>query len=73
MINDYDVIAGRRASGAASPHPGEDTAALVDRMQKLRLLIPAFAQEAASARREAARLRSENAKLRRRVDELERT
>ena len=49
-----------------------DDAALVDRIQKLRILLPSFAQEAASARREAARLRFENAKLKRRVAELER-
>jgi hypothetical protein len=47
--------------------PGE----LIDRMQQLRALLPAFAQEAAAARREAARLRSHNATLQRRVVELE--
>ena len=47
--------------------PGE----LLDRLQKLRTLLPAFAQEAASARREAARLRSQNATLQRRIAELE--
>jgi hypothetical protein len=40
-------------------------------VQKLRSLLPAFAQDTAVARREAAALRSENAKLRRRMVELE--
>jgi hypothetical protein len=47
--------------------PGE----LIDRIVKLRALLPAFAQETASARREAARLRTQNAALQRRVVELE--
>jgi regulator of replication initiation timing len=50
---------------------GTDTAALLDRLQKLRSLLPAFAQEAAAARREAARLRVENTKLQTRLAELE--
>jgi hypothetical protein len=40
-----------------------DASALVDRLQKLRDLLPAFAQEAAAARREATRLRRQNTKL----------
>ena len=48
-------------------NPGE----LVDRIGKLRALLPAFAQETATARREAARLRSQNAMLQRRIVELE--
>ena len=48
-------------------NPGD----LIDRLEKLRALLPAFAQETAVARREAARLRWQNAKLRRRVAELE--
>jgi len=47
--------------------PGE----LIDRIRKLRALLPAFAQETATARREAARLRSQNAALQRRLVELE--
>ena len=47
--------------------PGE----LIDRIGKLRALLPAFAQETATARREAARLRSQNATLQRRIVELE--
>ena len=48
-----------------------DAAALVDRLQKLRNLLPAFAQETAAARREAARLRLQNTKLQTRLTELE--
>ena len=48
-----------------------DAAALLDRLQKLRNLLPAFAQEAAAARREAARLRRQNTKLQTRLSELE--
>jgi regulator of replication initiation timing len=50
---------------------GTDAAVLIDRLQKLRNLLPAFAQEAAAARREAARLRLENTKLHTRLAELE--
>ena len=48
-----------------------DPRELVDRIGKLRALLPAFAQETATARREAARLRSQNAMLQRRIVELE--
>ena len=48
-----------------------DAAALIDRLQNLRNLLPAFAQEAAAARREAARLRLQNTKLQTRLTELE--
>jgi hypothetical protein len=44
---------------------------LIDRVEKLRKLLPAFAEETAAARREAAHLRSQNTKLQRRVAELE--
>jgi hypothetical protein len=50
---------------------GSDPGELIDRIGKLRALLPAFAQEAAAARREAARLRSQNATLQRRIVELE--
>jgi phage shock protein A len=59
------------------PEPGSpvradtDAGALVDRLQKLRNLLPAFAQETAAARREAARLRLQNTKLQTRLAELE--
>jgi hypothetical protein len=47
------------------------TAALIDRVQLLRLVLPGLATDVAIARREAARLRCENAKLNARVRELE--
>jgi hypothetical protein len=45
--------------------------AVIDRLHKLRVLLPAMAQDTADARREAARLRAENARLARRIAELE--
>ncbi len=50
---------------------GTDAAALLERLQKLRKLLPAFAQETAAARREAARLRRQNTTLQTRLAELE--
>jgi phage shock protein A len=46
-------------------------AELLDRIQKLRSILPAMAAEVAMARREVARLRRENAALQNRVAELE--
>jgi phage shock protein A len=60
----------RRAQGSPS-RADMDAAALVDRLQKIRNLLPAFAQEAAAARREAARLRLQNTTLQTRLAELE--
>ncbi|HEY2202413.1 MAG TPA: hypothetical protein VGH56_11015 [Solirubrobacteraceae bacterium] len=72
MINDHDEIAdGHGSKSPASPHTGPDNAALVERLTKLRVLLPAFAEQAMSARREAARLRSQNLELKRRIAELE--
>jgi phage shock protein A len=51
--------------------PGADAAALLERLQKLRNLLPVFAQETAAARREAAQLRLQNTTLQTRIDELE--
>jgi regulator of replication initiation timing len=48
-----------------------DADALVERVRKLRLVLPALAEEAAIAKREALRLRLENKHLRGRVAELE--
>jgi phage shock protein A len=65
-------LKGQRSPQAADqPHVGTDVTDLLERVHKLRSLLPAFAQDTAVARREAAGLRSENAKLRRRMAELE--
>jgi len=45
---------------------------LLDRLQNLRAILPVFAQELASARRQTARLRLENAVLTEQVRELQR-
>jgi hypothetical protein len=50
-----------------SPH----TADILDRLARLRLVLPALGQELATARREAAKLRVENGKLRDRLLSLE--
>jgi phage shock protein A len=60
----------RREQGSSS-RADTDSAALVDRLQKLRNLLPAFAQEAAAARLEAAGLRQQNTALQTRLAELE--
>jgi phosphatidylinositol alpha-mannosyltransferase len=65
-MTDRMTEAGRRRLELGSD-PGE----LIDRIVKLRALLPAFAQETAVARREAARLRSQDATLQRRIVELE--
>jgi hypothetical protein len=59
------------SQAAGQPRVGTDVTDLLDRVQRLRSLLPAFAQDTAVARREAVTLRSENARLRRRVAELE--
>jgi hypothetical protein len=45
--------------------------AVFDRLQRLSVILPAFAEEAASARRKVAELRCENARLVRRIAELQ--
>ncbi len=45
---------------------------LVDRLQNLRAIVPVFAQELASARRQTARLRLDNARLAEQVRQLQR-
>jgi hypothetical protein len=62
-----------RYAGVGGRERADDNAALVDRIQKLRLVLPAMAQDAAVARREAAQLRRENARLQARLRELEDT
>jgi hypothetical protein len=51
-------------AAAGAPERGR----LLDRLSHLRSIIPAFAEEMASARREAARLRVENCKP---IDEVQ--
>ena len=60
----------RMGAGGAPAVVGRERA-VIDRLQRLRIILPALAQEAATARREAARLRSENARLLRRLADLE--
>jgi hypothetical protein len=50
-----------------SPH----TADILDRLARLRLVLPALGQELATARREAAKLRVENGRLKDRLHNLE--
>lgn len=45
--------------------------AVIDRLQRLSVVLPAIAEEAASAKRELARLRAENGRLARRLARLE--
>jgi hypothetical protein len=45
--------------------------AVIERLHKLRVVLPVMAHETATARREAARLRAENFRLSRRLEELE--
>lgn len=54
---------GSRRSSRSSPSRAE----AIDRLEQLRSVVPVFAQEVLSARREAARLRAENGSL---VDQL---
>jgi hypothetical protein len=44
---------------------------VIDRLHKLRIILPAIAQERAEAQREATRLRGENTQLTRRLAEIE--
>lgn len=50
---------------------GPRESAVIDRLHRLSVALPAMATEAAVARREAARLRLDNARLARRVEELQ--
>jgi hypothetical protein len=54
------------------PPAGVEREQLLDRLQHLRGILSAFAQEAASARRHAARLRLENRRLVEEVRRLQR-
>jgi regulator of replication initiation timing len=47
------------------------SAEILERLMRLRTVLPAMGQELAAARREAARLRVENGRLRARLDDVE--
>jgi hypothetical protein len=68
--------AGRRTepirTPAASRPNGDDREHLLDRLQDLRTIVPVFAHELASTRRETAALRLENSRLFERIRELQR-
>ena len=60
---------------ASRPDPDADAADrdhLLDRLENLRTIVPVFAHELASARRQAAALRLENSRLLERIRELQR-
>lgn len=61
-------------SSRGAPHvPGRSphTADILDRLARLRRVLPALGQELATARREAAKLRVENGRLKDRLQSLE--
>jgi predicted nuclease with TOPRIM domain len=55
-----------------SIEPAHEREHLLDRLQNLRAILPAFAQELANARRELARLRLQNRRLEEQVRQLQR-
>lgn len=63
---------GASPSTLEAPSESADREQLLDRLQHLRGVLSAFAQEAASARRHAARLRVENRRLLEEVRRLRR-
>ena len=66
----------RRTTIVASPPEPDAEAAdrdhLLDRLEELRTIVPVFAHELASARRQTAALRLENSRLLERIRELQR-
>jgi hypothetical protein len=52
-------------------HRSQSERAVIDRLERLRVVLPALAQEAAAAKREVARLRAENRRLSHRLAGLE--
>ncbi|HWJ50126.1 MAG TPA: hypothetical protein VNR42_03840 [Solirubrobacteraceae bacterium] len=67
-----EITSSRIGPPAVAAHAA-DRDHLLDRLHNLRMIVPVFAQELASARRQAAALRVENRKLRERVQQLQRT
>lgn len=59
------------AGGLRVPGSSPHSADILDRLARLRLVLPALGQELAAARREAAKLRIENGRLRDRLHSLE--
>jgi hypothetical protein len=68
-FSDRHGVRGRRAD--TGPPQRLSERAVIDRLQKLRVVLPAMARETAEARREAIRLRAENARLVSRLAEIE--
>jgi hypothetical protein len=62
-------IPGRKRAGAGKERAGDH---LLDRLQKLRTIVPVSARELASAPPKAAALRLENRRLLERIRELQR-
>lgn len=62
---------GRVSKGRTERHNADAERAVIDRLDKLRLVLPALAQDAAEARREASKLRVENDRLIRHVAALQ--
>ncbi len=65
-----ETIPRSRGAQRVSGRPAH-TADILDRLARLRLVLPALGQELASARREAAKLRIENGRLKDRLSSLE--
>jgi hypothetical protein len=57
--------------GLHRAHHGGGQREVIDRLQRLQVILPAMALEAAVAKRDAARLRRENAQLLRRLSTQE--
>jgi chromosome segregation ATPase len=72
-IGQRNLRSGETAAAKATVVPGRHahTADMLDRLTRLRKVLPAMGQELATARREAAKLRIENGRLRDRLHSLE--
>jgi hypothetical protein len=68
---DHEPRLPARPRGGTPLTAATDRSMLIDRLQTLRLLLPAMADETAKVRRDNARLRNEAKKLTVRVAELE--
>ena len=67
-----DARADQPPVGGPEGHAPSEHEHVLDRLQNLRAIVPVFAQELASARRQAAELRRENNRLLQRIRELQR-